>query len=351
MFRNRPRRFITNPETPLPISGSLAAVVDMATSAVSSNAAAAATTSPSTVNRHRSYPASRVRPSIGRFIPRKLLSSSSHSPLAPVSAMASAAGAGETASRKKLLIFDSEEDLAASLAGYTAELSAKFAAERGAFSVVLSGGSLVKALRKLAEPPYREAVDWSKWHVFWVDERVVPKDHADSNYRLAFDEFLSKVPIPADQVYAINDSLSAEEAADDYESRLKQLVKNGAIEMSSVTGFPKFDLMLLGMGPDGHVASLFPGHPVVHENQKWVTYVKDSPKPPPERITFTFPVINSSAYIALVVTGAGKGGAVHKALSEEHNTSDLLPVEMVSLQDGELTWFTDKPAVSMLSSI
>ncbi|CAO2200458.1 unnamed protein product [Urochloa humidicola] len=276
----------------------------------------------------------------------------SYSPLAPVFAMASSpATAGETASRKKLIIFDAEEDLAASLAKHTAELSAKFTAERGAFTVVLSGGSLVKALRKLAEPPYLEAVDWSKWHVFWVDERAVPKEHADSNYKLASDEFLSKVPIPADQIYAINDALSAEGAAEDYGARLKQLVKDGVIGMSAVTGFPKFDLMLMGMGPDGHVASLFPGHPVVHENQKWVTFVKDSPKPPPERITFTLPVINSSAYIALVVTGAGKAGAVHKALSEEHNTSDLLPVEMVSLQDGELTWFTDKPAVSMLSRI
>lgn len=265
--------------------------------------------------------------------------------------MASPTAAGEAASRKKLLIFDAEEDLAASLAEYTADLSAKFAAERGAFTVVLSGGSLVKALRKLAEPPYLEAVDWSKWHLFWVDERVVPKDHADSNYKLAFDGLLSKVPIPAGQVYAINDALSAEEAAENYENRLKQLVKNGVIEMSPAAGFPKFDLMLLGMGPDGHVASLFPGHPVVNENQKWVTFVKDSPKPPPERITFTFPVINSSAYIGLVVTGAGKAGAVHKALSEEHSASDLLPVEMVSLQDGELTWFTDKPAVLMLSSI
>ncbi|TVU04693.1 hypothetical protein EJB05_47823, partial [Eragrostis curvula] len=195
------------------------------------------------------------------------------------------------------------------------------------------------------------ASHWSKWHVFWADERVVPKDHVDSNYKLAFDGFLSKVPIPADQVYAINDALSAEGASDEYETRLKQLVKNGVIEISPVTGCPKYDLMLMGMGSDGHVASLFPGHPVVNENKKWVTFVKDSPKPPPERITFTFPVINSSAHIALVVTGAGKAGAVHKALSEQHNTSDLLPVEMVSLQDGELTWFTDKPAVSMLSSI
>lgn len=159
------------------------------------------------------------------------------------------------------------------------------------------------------------------------------------------------MPIPASQVYGINDVLSAEGVADDYETCLKQLVQNGVIAMSPVTGFPKFDLMLLGMGPDGHVASLFPGHPIVNENQKWVSFIKDSPKPPPERITFTFPVINSSARIALVVTGAGKAGAVHKALSDKQSSSDLLPVEMVSLQDGEFTWFTDKPAVSMLSSI
>ena len=135
----------------------------------------------------------------------------------------SAAPAG---SKSKLLVFDSKEDLAVSLAKYTAELSQKFAAERGAFTAVLSGGSLIDSLRffdvsptptqiapflvspgftftdhveicwfhsKLTEPPYLESVDWSKWHVFWVDERVVPKDHEDSNYKLAFDGFLSKV--------------------------------------------------------------------------------------------------------------------------------------------------------------
>ncbi|KAM0833064.1 hypothetical protein ACQ4PT_064492 [Festuca glaucescens] len=265
--------------------------------------------------------------------------------------MATPGASGEAASRKKLLIFDAEEDLAASLAEHTAGLSKKFVAERGAFAVVLSGGSLIKALRKLAEPPYLDAVDWSRWHVFWADERVVPKDHADSNYKLAMDGFLSKVPIPANQVYAMNDTLTAEGAAADYEARLYQLIKNGVVALSAVTGFPKFDLMLLGMGPDGHIASLFPGHPIVHENQKLVTYVEDSPKPPPERITFTFPVINSSAHIALMVTGAGKAGAVHKTLSGKESSSDLLPVEMVEPQDGEMTWFTDKPAVSMLSSI
>ncbi|KAM3210413.1 hypothetical protein ACQJBY_064407 [Aegilops geniculata] len=319
---------------------------------MSTATAAAASNSLSPTTSRRSSPSSRILTTPRGSLSCRLLSSSpSQSPLVPVSAMASPGAAGEAASRKKLLIFDAEKDLAASLAEHAAGLSEKFAAERNAFTVVLSGGSLIKALRKLAEPPYLEAVDWSRWHVFWADERVVPKDHADSNYKLAMDEFLSKVPVPANQVYAMNDALSVEGAADDYENCLKQLIKNGVIAVSPVTGFPKFDLMLLGMGPDGHIASLFPGHPIVNENQKLVTYVKDSPKPPPERITFTFPVINSSAHIALMVTGAGKAGAVHKALSGNESSSDLLPVEMVEPQDGEMTWFTDKPAMSMLSRI
>ncbi|XP_064946492.1 probable 6-phosphogluconolactonase 4, chloroplastic [Musa acuminata AAA Group] len=271
-------------------------------------------------------------------------------PTSPPSAMASkATSAASAASGKQgLLVFDREEVLSVSLAKYTAELSEKFVRERGAFTVVLSGGSLIMSLRKLTESPYLESVDWAKWHVFWVDERVVPKDHEDSNYKLAFDGFLSKVSIPPGQVYAINDALSAEGAAEDYETALKHLVNVGVVAVSSVTGYPRFDLMLLGMGPDGHIASLFPGHPLLHVTEKWVTFIKDSPKPPPERITFTLPVINSSAYIAMVVTGAGKAGAVCKALGSEKSASDLLPVEMASLEDGEFTWFTDKAAVSML---
>lgn len=251
---------------------------------------------------------------------------------------------------KQLTVFDAEEELAVSLAKYTAKLSDKFTSEKGAFTVVLSGGSLIKALRKLTESPYLESLEWSKWHVFWVDERVVKKDHPDSNYKLAFDGFLSKVPIPQDQIYAINDTLPPEGAAEDYESRVKQLVWNHVIKVAT-SGLPRFDLMLLGMGPDGHVASLFPGHPLLKETEKWVTYIKDSPKPPPERITFTFPVINASAYVAMVVTGSGKAGAVHKALSGGENTglTDRLPVEMVELEQGEFTWFTDKAAVSMLN--
>ncbi|KAL1565498.1 6-phosphogluconolactonase [Salvia divinorum] len=249
-------------------------------------------------------------------------------------------------SKGKVKVFDTEEDLAVSLAEYAADLSKKSSQRKDSFTVVLSGGSLVKSLRKLLEQPYIDSVDWSKWHVFWVDERVVPKDHPDSNYLLAYNEFLSKVPIPTGNVYAINDALSAEGAADDYETCLKHLVKTKTIDQSESTGFPKFDLMLMGMGPDGHIASLFPGHPLVHENEKWVSFITDSPKPPPERISFTLPVINSSANIALVVAGAGKANAVHVALSDVSN-SDVLPVQLVE-PEGELSWFLDKGAASKL---
>lgn len=157
---------------------------------------------------------------------------------------------------------------------------------------------------------------------------------------------LLQVPIPPGNIYTINDALSAEGAANDYETCLKHLVKTNIIDISQATGLPKFDLMLLGMGPDGHVASLFPGHPLVQANKQWVAFIKDSPKPPPERITFTFPVINTSANIALVVAGAGKANVVNVALGNGQS-SDLLPVQMVS-PEGELTWFLDKGAASHL---
>nr|XP_009770343.1 PREDICTED: probable 6-phosphogluconolactonase 4, chloroplastic [Nicotiana sylvestris] len=216
-------------------------------------------------------------------------------------------------SKGKVEVFDSEEELVMSLAKYTTDLSEKFCKVRGSFSLVVSGGSLIKSLR------------------------VVPKDHPNSYYLLDYDAFLSKIPIPSGNVYAINDALSVEGAIDDYETCLKYLVKSKIVDISEATGFPKFDVMLLGMGPGGHVASLFPGHPLVHEKEKWVTFIKESPKPPPERITFTFPVINSSANIALVVAGAGKADVVHKSLGDSESF-DLLPVQIVS-PEGELVWF------------
>lgn len=250
--------------------------------------------------------------------------------------------------KKTVVRLEKEEDVAVALAKYTAHLSQKIIAHKGSFSVVLSGGSLIDTMRYLTKPPYKETVDWSKWSIFWVDERVVPLSSDDSNYKLAYDGFLSKVSIPAEAIYAINDKLlEPDSAAVDYEQRIKDLVHKGILPSSQHHhghGFPKFDLMLLGMGPDGHVASLFPNRTQQFEMKRWVTYITDSPKPPPPRITFTFPVINAATEIAMVVTGAELATAVKEVLGTDN--SDL-PAAKVRARD-ELTWFLDKDASSLL---
>ncbi|KAI3709446.1 hypothetical protein L2E82_39208 [Cichorium intybus] len=246
-----------------------------------------------------------------------------------------------------VLKFETEEHVAVALAKYTADLSAKFIAANGSFSVVLSGGTLIDTMRKLVEPPYVTSIDWSKWLIFYLDERVVPLDHPDCNHKLAYDGFLNKVPIPESNIYPIKEKLSPQEAADEYEQRLKHLVANKTLRTSSITGFPKFDLMLVGMGPEGHVASLFCWHFQRFEKEKWVTFITDSPKPPPERITFTFPLINSASEIAMVVTGEDAADAVKVALGPHASYGYPLPVQKVS-PEGGLTWFLDKEATSQL---
>lgn len=161
---------------------------------------------------------------------------------------------------------------------------------------------------------------------------------------------LWQVPIPKSNIYAINDKLSPEDAADDYEGCLKQLVNKSKLKKSGSSEFANFDLMLLGMGPDGHVASLFCWHFQRFEKTKWVTFIKDSPKPPSERITFTFPLINAASEIAMVVTGEDAADAVKIALRKASNSNSCfpLPVEKVS-PVRKLTWFLDNDATSGLS--
>ncbi|KAH6838219.1 NagB/RpiA/CoA transferase-like superfamily protein [Perilla frutescens var. hirtella] len=243
---------------------------------------------------------------------------------------------------KKLV---SEEDVAVALAEYIASLSNDMR-EKASFSVVLSGGSLIYTMRKLCEPEYKTKIDWSKWIVFWVDERVVPLNDSLSNYKLALDGFFSKVPIPQSNIYPIKYMKSPAAVARDYEARLKKLVAKKIIPLSDA-GFPKFDLMLLGIGPDGHVASLFPNRQQRYEKKRWVTFITDSPKPPPERITFTFPVINSASNTAMVVTDAEEADAVAAALGAVVVTP---PLPCAEVKAEELTWFLDKEAASKLHS-
>lgn len=160
-----------------------------------------------------------------------------------------------------------------------------------------------------------------------------------------------QVPILNGHVYSINDIATVEDAATDYEFVIRQLVKARTIGVSESNDCPKFDLILLDMGSDGHVASLFPNHPALELKDDWVTYITDSPQTPPERITFTLPVINSASNIAILATGEDKAKAVQLALSdstESPDTPSSLPARMVQPTDGKLVWFLDKAAASSL---
>ena len=156
------------------------------------------------------------------------------------------------------------------------------------------------------------------------------------------------MPIVPSHVQSINDSVSAEEAAGEYEFVIRQLVKTRVVCVSDISDCPKFDLILLGMGSDGHVASLFPNHLALNEKEEWVSFITDSPKPPPERITFTLPVINSASNVAVVVTGDSKAEAVNLAIDGVGPECPLIPANMVQPANGKLVWFLDIPAASKL---
>jgi 6-phosphogluconolactonase len=186
------------------------------------------------------------------------------------------------------------------------------------------------------------------WHsilsarqVFYVDERIVPLDHPDSNHALCMKELFSKTPLPETNIHTIDYTLQndLDELCDDYES---QLIREFAQKDSA--RFPVFDLILLGMGPDGHTASLFPGHELLSESGRWVAYIEDSPKPPPRRITLTYPVINHASRVAFVATGAGKVDTLRTILDRPE---EGLPSSRVKpVQPGQLYWFVDEAAAA-----
>lgn len=149
-------------------------------------------------------------------------------------------------------------------------------------------------------------------------------------------------------MHSINDSLTAEKAANDYEFAIRQLVKTRVVNVSDISDCPKFDLILLEMGSEGHVASLFPNHPILGEQNEWVTFITNSPIPPPERITFTLPVINSAANVIVVATGGGKAEAVHMAVDDTGPELTGWPARMIQPGVGKLVWFLDNQAASKL---
>lgn len=178
-------------------------------------------------------------------------------------------------------------------------------------------------------------------HVYYVDERVVPLDNPDSNHGSCHKHLFSQVPIPESQVYTIDTTLldNLEDLADDYETKL---IREFAAKDSA--RYPVFDLILLGMGPDGHTASLFPGHELLNENDRWVAYIENSPKPPPKRITLTYLVINHAARVAFVATGKEKQDILKAVLDDP--ASDLPAARVKPFYPGHLYWFVDDAAAA-----
>jgi 6-phosphogluconolactonase len=206
--------------------------------------------------------------------------------------------------------------------------------QRDIYTLVLSGGSTPERLyRLLAEPHHASRINWQKIHIFFGDERYVPFADKRNNGKMAYDTLLSKVPVPESQIRYMDTTLPPEESAGAYAGILQQYFGKEAVT---------FDLVLLGMGDDGHTLSLFPGSALIHEEKKWVA----SPYVPAQemyRITLTPAVVNRARAVAFMVTGEKKA-ATFKAVTEGPYQPEKLPSQIISPADGDLHWFVDAAA-------
>jgi 6-phosphogluconolactonase len=229
-------------------------------------------------------------------------------------------------------VFEDAEALARNAAEWLCSLAQ---ASNRAFAVSLSGGSTPRRLYEcLAAPDIASRFPWSRAHWFWGDERFVPHDHPDSNYRMAREAFLSRVPVPPDNIHAVPTvGSSPDQAAAAYETMLKRFYGADAL----VRDRPLFDVTLLGIGEDGHTASLFPGQPALQETRRWVVAVIGAKAE--ARITLTYPALDSSRDLAFVATGREKREVLARAQDGDRSipSGAVRPV-------GRLHWFMDRVA-------
>lgn len=217
-------------------------------------------------------------------------------------------------------------------------------AARGRFTIVLSGGSTPRLLYELlAVSPFREQIDWERVEVFWGDERTVPPDHPDSNFGMARAALLAKVPVPPARVHRMAaERHDRDGAAQEYAAEIARTVA-----VPSTGEPPVLDLILLGMGPDGHTASLFPHTEAVRETRRWVVrnYV---PKLQTDRLTLTVPILNRGAAILFLVAGADKGPVLREVL-EGPPDPERLPSQLIRPTVGRLVWLVDRAAAGSLA--
>ena len=236
----------------------------------------------------------------------------------------------------EIIVVPGAPDLAEAGAALFEQTMADAVQSRGQAAAALSGGSTPRAMnRLLAEPPFADRIPWREIHLFWVDDRMVPVDDPASNFGAAREDFIAHVPIPAQQVHPmpVNDSPSAN--ADAYTRELEKYFGSKP---------PDFDLILLGIGTDGHTASLFPDQAEAHRGREWVLSTKGG-QPDVYRLTLNYPLLNRARTAAFMVSGRGKAEMVRILLCED---AVQYPPQRIDPENGRLIWLLDQPAASLL---
>jgi len=242
-------------------------------------------------------------------------------------------------SNPKVLVLDTPEQVAHAAAKRFVDCSVESIRGHGSFAVALAGGSTPRSTYELlATDEFKSLVDWSRVHLFFGDERMVPPDSDDSNYRMVNDALISRVAIPAANVHPIVSDTTPQKSAESYEAELEKFF--GKVE------WPRFDLILLGMGVDGHTASLFPGSSTLLEQSRQVVATRH-PQTGQDRVTLSLPAINHSARVMFVVTGKEKAATLARVMRSDA-ADDELPAQKIRPVNGILEWLVDRAAAAAL---
>lgn len=243
----------------------------------------------------------------------------------------------------EIKIFSDEGALIRAQAERIVKVAAEAIGSRGRCLLALSGGSTPRPLYQLlASPPHAAAIDWSRVHLFWGDERCVPPDHPDSNYRMTREALIDRVPLPPDNVHRVRGEDPPERAAEAYERVLREFFGPGDKPARS------FDLTLLGLGPDGHTASIFPGTAATTETTRWAMAVHVQHPRDMWRVTLTPIVLNASADVTFLVAGAGKAARLQQVVEDRDERRPLLPAQLIKPSNGKLHWMVDAAAATGL---
>lgn len=251
-----------------------------------------------------------------------------------------------TAARRTVDVLPTPDTLATAVADRFIETAARATREHGEFIVALSGGTTPRALyERLASVPYAGKVDWGRTQILWSDERCVPPDDPASNYRMARETLLDHVPVVAAQIHRIHGETGAAAAAAAYELILRAVLRTPAGPPRVAPG-ARIDLVLLGVGDDGHTASLLPGLLPTDDANQWVAAVGATPV---ARVTLTPALINAAAEIVFVVSGLAKSAVVGRVVASP-DAHEALPAHLIDPIDGRVRWMLDEAAAAALSA-